>query len=438
MPSPHATKQQESPIEMSILRLPTELIEQIVDKIAPDTHLSFALACRLLRDCSRSTLAHHRACSIKNKEITDVFENFSRPKDPVAAWHNRACVVYRATSIKKALQISTFRSLEIRRFDDEYGRGNFEEEVSLQGCKSPITELYFHYVPIVSESQLRGLFSSCQALKIINVDKCSFQTANLLVELATTYHGKTIEVIHFGKNQEVRGGSDHRLYHTPHLNSLENIRHLVVHLQDIYDWAAAIHWSRKKLLSGKGDRSLHKALAECFLPSLHSLEIRITSLKQPPNTHEIEELDSAFSDALSEKSRLLKRLDLSGVEHEYCYAKLFDTGGRYLNRLFPHVGGHYVSAAAIGALKLYPLFTKTIETGHRLGIMVKTFHHHRGNCERCHGLEWSGDLEMYDSFERLDTKEVCGSLKCEMCARNIFLRDAYKVLKPGRNGRHEK
>jgi hypothetical protein len=376
-------------------------------------------------------LAHYRACSILHNEITDVFENFSRQKDPVAAWHNRTCVVYRASSIVKALQIRTLRSLEIRRFDDEYGRDNFEKDESLPESKSPITELYFHYVPTVSESQLRGLFSSCQALKIVRVDKCSFQTANLLVELAARYHGKTIEVIHFGKNQKVRGGSDYRLYHTPHLNSLENIRHLVVHLQDIYDWTAGIHWSRKSLLSGKGDRSLHKALAECFLPSLQSLDIRITSLTQPPNTHEIEELDNAFTDVLKEKPRLLQRLDLSCVEHEYCYAKLFDTGGRYLNRLFPHVGGHYVSAAAIGTVKLYPLFTQTIETGHRLGVMVKTFHHHKGNCERCEGLAWSDDLKVYDSFERQDKKEVCGSLKCEMCARNIFLRDAWKVLKPG-------
>jgi hypothetical protein len=106
-------KTTDSPAEMSIQRLPTELIEQIIDDIAPDTHLSFALACRLLRDCSHSVLAHHRACSIELKEITDALEDFSRPKDPVAMWHNRACVVYRASSITKALQILTLRSLEI-------------------------------------------------------------------------------------------------------------------------------------------------------------------------------------------------------------------------------------------------------------------------------------------------------------------------------------
>jgi hypothetical protein len=169
---------------MSMLRLPTELVEQIVENISPDTHLSFALACKFLGNCSQSMLTHHRACVTEHKEITDVFDDFSRPKDPVAAWHNRACVVYRASSTKKALQIPTLRSLEIRRFDDGYGRASYEEKDVLIDPKSLVTELYFHFVPTVSEPQLRALISSCQALKTIRVDKCSFQTAELLVKLA--------------------------------------------------------------------------------------------------------------------------------------------------------------------------------------------------------------------------------------------------------------
>jgi len=420
---------------MSILRLPTELVEQIVEKIAPDTHLYFALACRFLRDCSQSMLAHHRACSINHKEITDVFDDFSRPKDPVAAWHNRACVVYRASSIKKALRITTLRSLEIRRFDDEYGRASYEEKDVLIDSKSPVTELYFHFVPTVSEPQFRALFSSCQALKTIRVDKCSFQTADLLVELAVKHHGKTLEVIHFGKRQKVLGGSSLRLYYTPHLDLLENIRHLVLHLQDLYDWEAGIRKWVEPLLPRENDRSLNKALAVCFLPSLQSLEIRMTSVSKPPDNHEIEELDNAFADVLEMKHGLLQRLDLSGMDHEYCYAKLFDTGGRYinpyLNRLFPHFGGHYVSAAAIGTCTQYPLFLKTIETGHQLGMMVKTFHHHRDNCERCKELSWSEDLEKYDSFEKSNPKEVCGRRKCEMCRNNTFSEDVWEELKPG-------
>lgn len=394
---------------MSIQRLPTELIEQIVEDIAPDTHLSFALTCRLLRDCSQSMLAHHRACSTLHREIADVFDDFSRSKDPVAAWHNRACVVYRASSIKKALQIPTLRSLEIRRFDDKYDRDNFEDEDSLRELKSPITELYFHYVPTVSDAQLRGLFSACKSLKIIRIDKCSFHTAHQLVELAATYHGKTIEVIHFGKNQRVSGGFNFHLYYTPHLNPLENIRHLVVHLQDVYAWDAGIHWSRKLQFSEGSAGLLRKALARCFLQSLQSLEIRITSITKPPEDHEIAELDDVFADVLKEKQHCLKRLDLSGVEHEYWGPKLFETGGRYLNHMFPHFGGHYESSAAIDSHTLYPLFPKSIEAGHHLGIMVGTFHHHRGDCERCDGLEWSDDLKMYDSFEKMDTKKVCGS-----------------------------
>jgi hypothetical protein len=202
-------------------------------------------------------------------------------------------------------------------------------------------------------------------------------------------------------------------------------------LQDIYDWEAGIRkWSRPPV-SRERDRSLHKALAKCFLPSLQSLEIRMTSVTEPPKSHEIEELDDAFTVVLEMKHGLLQRLDLSGMNHEYCYPKLFDTGGRYINRLFPHFGGHYVSAAAIGTTTLYPLFPKTIETGHRLGVMVKTFHHHRGNCERCKELSWSEDLEKYDSFEKSNPKEVCGRRKCEMCRNNIFSKDVWEELKPG-------
>jgi hypothetical protein len=66
----------------------------------------------------------------------------------------------------------------------------------------------------------------------------------------------------------------------------------------------------------------------------------------------------------------------------------------------------------------------------REGILVRTSHHYRGNCERCDGLTWSDDLEMYGSFERSDTKKVCGSPKCKMCIRKIFSRDACKVMEP--------
>jgi hypothetical protein len=66
----------------------------------------------------------------------------------------------------------------------------------------------------------------------------------------------------------------------------------------------------------------------------------------------------------------------------------------------------------------------------REGILVRTSHHYRGNCERCDGLTWSDDLEMYGSFERSDTKKVCGSPKCKMCIRKIFSRDPCKVMEP--------
>ena len=59
---------------MSIRHLPNELIEQIVDNIAPDTHLSFALTCKRHLHCSQSMLAHHRECATDHKEITDVFD----------------------------------------------------------------------------------------------------------------------------------------------------------------------------------------------------------------------------------------------------------------------------------------------------------------------------------------------------------------------------
>lgn len=319
---------------MSIQRLPNELIEQIVDNIAPDTHLSFALTCKRHLHCAQSMFAHHRECVAKHKEITDIFDNFSRPTDPVAAWHNREFVAYRPFTIVEALQIPTLRSLEVRTLHDRHGRGDFDQSKLPAGLKSTITELYLNGVEKIDEEQLEVLISCFEGLKVLKVERCSFDTGNMLIELIAKCHAKTMEVIHFSKDQSLcQYGEPNpvpKLYNTPHLSGFINLHHLVVELADIYNHAA--------------QSTLHGALCLVFRPSLRYLRIVMTWENGRPNCitgvsgpgiGEVEALDKAIASALRTKAAsepiCLRRLNFAWSVVES-------------NRVaFVPYGGHYVS-----------------------------------------------------------------------------------------------
>jgi hypothetical protein len=141
----------QTPATMSTLDLSNELIDRIVDFIVPETHLSFALACKRHLACSQRMLAYHRECSVKHREITDLSRYWSSPGDPVATYHNHDLVAYHAHSIVKALQIRTLRSLEIRRFQPNISIGGFNSNVLSINFKSSIKELCLRNVRMVSE-----------------------------------------------------------------------------------------------------------------------------------------------------------------------------------------------------------------------------------------------------------------------------------------------
>lgn len=221
---------------MPIQRLPNELIGQIVDNIAPDMHLSFALTRKRHLCCSQSMLAHYRQCVTEHKEITDVFDDFSRPADPVAAWHNREFVAYRPFTIVDALQIPTLRSLEVRTFRDKFGRGDFDPLKLPVGFRSSITELYLNGVENISTAQLEALIPCAKELKVLKVENCTFDMGNKLVELVARFNSKTMEVIHYGKKQSLCGAGGYsapRLYDIQHLSRFTNLRHLIVEIPDI-------------------------------------------------------------------------------------------------------------------------------------------------------------------------------------------------------------
>lgn len=287
---------------MSIRRLPNELIERIVDNIAPEAHLSFALTCKRHLHCSQSMLAHHRGCGTEHKEITDVFDDFLRPSDPVAAWHNRTFVAYRSFKIVDALQIPTLRSLEVRTFRDKYLRGDFDPSKLPAEFRSSITELYLNGVERIDKVQLELPIPCFEGLKVLKIDNCPFDTGERLMELVANCNAKSMEVIHYGKEQNLcRSGrldSVHRLYDIQHLSRFANLRHLVVEYADIYDHAIK--------------STLHDALCLVFSPSLEYLKIVMTwtigrrfdglNSRRRFVSDEIEALDNAIAHNLRDKA----------------------------------------------------------------------------------------------------------------------------------------
>ena len=248
-------------------------------------------------------LAHYRQCVTEHKEITDVFDDFSRPADPVAAWHNREFVAYRPFAIVDALQIPTLRSLEVRTFCDKFGRGDFDPSKLPAGFRSSITELYLNGVENTSTAQLEALIPCLKELKVLKVENCTFDTGNKLMELVARFHSKTMEVIHYGKKQSLCGAGGYsapRLYDIQHLSRFTNLRHLVVEIPDI-------------LYGGfKNKSTLHDALCLVFPPSLKDLKILLTSTQghrywaseERPVPGKLEVLDNAIAGFLRAKSCL--------------------------------------------------------------------------------------------------------------------------------------
>ena len=373
---------------MSIRRLPNELIEQIVENIAPDTHLSFALTCKRHLHCSKSMLAHHRECATEHKEITDVFDDFSRPTDPVAAWHNCAFVAYRPFTIVDALQIPTLRAIEVRTFRDKYLRGDFDPSKLPAEFRSSITELYLNGVETIDKVQLELLIPCFEKLKVLKIDNCSFDTGERLMELVANCHAKTMEVIHYDKEQNLcRNGildSVHRLYDIKHLSRFANLRQLVVEYADIYDHAVK--------------STLHDALCLVFSPSLECLKIIMTwtagrrfdglNSRRRSVSDEIEALDNAIARVLRDKAALgsfrLERLNLAWSEVELNLP--IPDGGYYVNWFFSYFGGHHVATAGRDRYRFYPFFYRAIEAGHDAKIVVETFHHSKSMCKHCEAL----------------------------------------------------
>lgn len=379
---------------MSIQRLAVELIGQIVENISPDSHLSFALTSKRHLACSETMLARHREYSIKHKETTDIFEDFSIPEDPVASFHNRAFVAYRAFNIAEALQIPTLRLLEVRRFHDEYDRGKFNPAELPKGFKSSIESLYFNHVPSISKMQLRGLMKSFRALRILRVKSCTSFSARKLISFVAAHHFDTMEIIHFGRDQTLRGEGNHRLYCTQVLSRFQRLRHLVVDLADIYRCTACA--SDFGLQNETDDVLLYNALSAVFLPSLESLVINMTWNRghfgdtltpAGPADGELETIDKTIArvlEALADSGDYnLRRLDLTWTQIEFCNPAPFLTGGVYLNRFFPNVGGFNTSGPSHCTAKLYPFFDRTITAGHNTGVVVETFHHSKSMCAKC-------------------------------------------------------
>jgi hypothetical protein len=370
---------------MSIHRLPNELIEQIVDNIAPDMHLPFALTCKRHLFCSQSMLAHHRQCVTEHKEITDVFDDFSRPADPVAAWHNREFVAYRPFTIVDALQIPTLRSLEVRTFHDRFGRGDFDPSKLPTEFRTSITELYLNGVEDISTAQLEAIIPCFEELKVLRVENCTFDTGNMLMELVAKFHSKTMEVIHYGNKQSLCGAPEYsapRLYDIQHLSRFTNLRHLVVELPDI-------------LYGGfKSQSTIHDTLCVVFPPSLKYLKILLTltyrNSWERPVPGKLDILDDAIAGLLREKaasgSFCLERLNLAWSEMEWNTEVLTPSGGHYVNWFFPNFGGHHVATAVRARCRYYPFYYRAIEAGHDAKIVVETFHHAKSLCKRCGAL----------------------------------------------------
>ena len=277
-------------------------------------------------------------------------------------------------------------------------------------------ELYFNHVPSVSESQLDGLIPMFRAIKVLKVDKCSFETAHKLMELLAKHHLKIVEIIHFGKDQNLCGDSGHRIYDPIVLSRFHSLRHLTVGLADVYHCGKVSHYS------GRRDDTLYKALSHVFLPSLEYLKINMTwnnghigeeNTRKGPADGELDALDDAISALLrtngTSRTHSLRHLNLAWSVVGYGWPELVPSGGRYVNRYFPNVGGHWMATGSRRTRRLYPLFNQAISAGHSLGVVVQTFHHGKNTCERCAALP-SVDHATLDERE---IEKICGNRDCK-------------------------
>jgi hypothetical protein len=313
---------------MSTLDLSNELIDRIVDFIVPKTHLSFALACKRHLACSQRMLAYHRECSVKHREITDLSRYWSRPGDPVAAYHNRDFVAYHAHNIVKALQIRTLHSLEIRRFHPNISIGGFNPNVLSINFKSSIKELCLRNVRMVSEQHLDDLIRRFKELKVIKLESCAFPATDELIRIAMRYHSRSLEVIHFGGDQVGLGDGGFRFFSIRSLDlpRLVNLRHLVVALQDLSYEGFPRRPSGFLTRDDSGYNEIRAGLTAVFLPSLEFFEVCSVWPGRPiasascvarvsaahPALSEISMLDDALAELMEERQpRRLRNLKLT-------------------------------------------------------------------------------------------------------------------------------
>lgn len=345
----------------------------------------------------------------------------AKPEDSVEAWHKPACVVYRSVSILPALQMPDLLSLEVRHFDDPHRRLGFDFDPSAvpKDCKSSIQVLCSSAVRSVSKDQLKTLLRSIEALKVIKVKRCSFETTDKLVELATLYHAESLEIIYIDKTQHVHRGNDCRFYYTPCIRHLQNIRDLVVDFHDLYRHSLEL---REQQPSLENAELLQEALASVLLPSLQRLEVCGMWCNGEPEKAELEDLDIAIAGALGARDvSNLRLLSLSRMQH--CSGR--SVGGDLYT--IPYVRRLSITNLApysYGRRCFAPKFFATIEAGHRFGVLVETVYHYKTTCSLFEARPWTEhDMRRFlanGSFQHWERLGRCGFRDCKTCKEGVF------------------
>ena len=79
----------------SLLNLPSELLDGIIDVLQPGDHFNFAATCKRCYELSKNLLAHHRHCHREYQACSDLLPLTvlrlirTLASDPIAAWHIR-------------------------------------------------------------------------------------------------------------------------------------------------------------------------------------------------------------------------------------------------------------------------------------------------------------------------------------------------------------
>lgn len=237
-------------------------------------------------------------------------------------------------TIVDALQIPNLRSLEIRTFQGLYRRDNFDPSQLPNNFKSAVTELYLNHMKRLDKTRLEGLVQSFKTLKVLEVDNCSINTGHQLMESIAKHHSQTIEVIHFGEKQKLCGSPGTRIYDIQLLSNFAKLRHLVVDLADLYNYAARWNENLQKIL-----------YLVLKLPSLEYLKIITTGSIRRNNTPSMP----------------------GGVEQGALDKALAWALRRMVNK------PHRPQKVNLRTHEVYPSFDRAVMAGNEVGIVVETY-----------------------------------------------------------------